>query len=522
MNLIRRYGPPLIGVVLLVSVGIVLHRELRETPTGQILDYARGLPLLTIAASLALSAVSYVVLTAYDVLALRYVGRHLPYPRIAMASFVGYVVNHNLGPVFLGGSAVRYRLYSSWGLTPVEIGQVIAFTGLTFWLGFLTLAGAILVGEPRDVHALVGLDPGLTRLLGLAGPALVGAYLVRCTARGKPVRLKGLEVSLPSPRVGLAQIVVSSLDWLVASSVLWILLPDAPALTYGVFFGSFLLAQVVGVASTVPAGLGVFEATLLLALAPFAPKPDLLGAVLVFRAVYYVVPLVVASLLLGGHELLQRRSHAARLGRAVSSWASEVVPYAFALLAVVCGALLLIGAVTPTTAEKLHWLSRVLPVAALDASTFLASMTGMVLILVGSGLQRRLRAAWTLTVGLLVAGAGFTLLHSWDLETTSVLVAALLALAPCRGQFDRRSALLDEALSPRWAPGAVLVLIGATWLLRFSYRHVAYHPDLWWEFELGSQASRGLRALAGAAVVLVGYGLARLVHRRRGGPPPPV
>ncbi|MDG2305139.1 MAG: bifunctional lysylphosphatidylglycerol flippase/synthetase MprF [Candidatus Binatia bacterium] len=518
LTILRRYGPPLLGVVLVVGVGFVLHRELRDIPTHQILAYARSLPTTAIAISLLLSALSYIVLTAYDALALVYIDHWLPYRRISMASFVGYVVNHNLGPIFLGGSAVRYRLYSSWGLSSVEIAKVIGFTGLTFWLGFLTLGGVVLIGEPQALRALVPLDADLTRLLGLVGPVLVGAYLVRCSLRSRPIRLRSWQIEMPAPKIGTAQIAVSSADWLLASTVLWVLLPDTPTLTFPIFFGSFLLAQVIGVASAVPAGLGVFEATLLIALAPYAPKSELLGAVLVFRGVYYVVPLAVASLLLGGHELLQRKSHASEVGRIVGSWVPEIVPQALALLTFIAGLLLVVGGTTPTAPEKLEWLARALPLSVLNLSNFLASLIGMALVLLARGLQLRLNAAWALTSGLLAAGAAFSLLRAFDLETTAILAVALLALIPCRRHFYRRSSLLDEPLTPSWTFAAILVLVGAGWLLLFSYRHVEYQADLWWQFELSSQASRGLRALAGAAIAFVMYGAARLL---RPAPPDP-
>lgn len=521
MGLLRRYGPPLLGVVLVIAVGVILHRELRDIPTHQILVYAQSLPVSVIAFALFLSALSYVVLTAYDALALVYIDHWLPYRRIAMASFVGYVVNHNLGPIFLGGSAVRYRLYSSWGLSSVQIAQVIAFTGLTFWLGFLTLAGLILAVEPHAVHALVPIDPDLTRLLGLVGPLLVGAYLVRCALRTKPIRLRSWEIAMPSPRIGVGQILVSSLDWLVASAVLWVLLPDSPQLTYLVFFGSFLLAQVIGVASTVPAGLGVFEATLLIALAPFAPKSELLGAVLVFRGVYYVVPLAVAAILLGGYEVITRRAHASEVGKFVGRWMPEVVPPTLALLTFVSGLLLLFGGTTPTEAAKLASIAQVLPLAIVNLGNFVASVVGMALVLLARGLQLRLNAAWALSLGLLVAGTAAALLHSFDVQTAAVLGAAVIAILPCRRYFDRSSALLDEPLTPSWTFAAVLALVGATWLLFFSYRHVEYRADLWWQFELSSQASRGLRALAGASIVFLAYGVARLVRPAPPEPTPP-
>lgn len=518
---LRRYGPPVLGAALVVGVGFLLHRELRDIPVDEILAYARSLPPWAIVLSLLLAAASYFVLTAYDALALVYLDHWLPYRQISLASFVGYVINHNLGPVFLGGSAVRYRLYSSWGLSSVEIAQIIAFTGLTFWLGFLSLAGIVLLAEPHALHGLVPLGPVLTRVLACVGLLLVAAYLVRCSLQDRPLRFRNWEVAMPEIRIGCAQIGVSSLDWVFASLVLWVLLPDAPELTFPVFFGAFLLAQVLGVASTVPAGLGVFEATLLLALAPYAPKSELLGAALVFRAVYYVVPLAVASVLLGGHELLRRRVEPDQLSRLVSRWIPEIVPQATALLTFVSGLLLLAGGTTPTAPETLEWIGRALPLAVLNLSNFLASVIGMTLLLLARGLQLRLSAAWGLTVGLLAAGLGFALLHSFDLQTAAVPLAALLALLPCRRHFDRPSSLLDEPMTPGWAMAAFLVLLGAGWLLVFSYRHVEYRTELWWQFELTSQVSRGLRALAGAAIVFLTYGFARLLRPTPADPPAP-
>jgi len=517
----RRYGPPLLGVVLLVAVAVVLHRELKNIPIHDVVAYLRALPPPRIALALALSAVSYAVLTAYDALALAYVQHWLGYGKIALASFVGYVLNHNLGPIFLGGSAVRYRLYSSWGLSAVEIAQVIAFTGLTFWLGFLLLAGVVLVVEPRAVASLLHLDPFWSRTAAVVALLLVVAYLVRCSLPQRSWRLGGWEIRLPSEGIAFTQIAVACVDWVAASSVLWVVLPDAPGLTFPVFFGAFLLCQVIGVASTVPAGLGVFEATMLLALSSWVDKPDLLGALLAFRVVYYLVPLVAATLLLAAHELVGRRRQAAEVGRLLNRWVPEIVPQALAVLTFVAGVLLLAGGAIPTPPKRLDWLASIVSIWVVDLSNFVASVVGMGLLLLARGLQLRLNAAWALTVAGLAIGVAMSLLRSFDVALTVLLAATLLALLPCKRHFDRPTALLDEPLTPSWTFAAVLVLIGVGWLLFFSYRHVEYQAELWWQFELSSQASRSMRAVAGAAILFIAYGTARLLRPAIPDPPPP-
>jgi len=174
------------------------------------------------------------------------------------------------------------------------------------------------------------------------------------------MRWRELEIGLPAPRLAAAQVAIATLDWLLAAAVLFVLLP-AGAVSFGTLVGAFTVAQIAGVASTVPAGLGVFETGILLMLGSAAPTPALLGSLVAYRLVYYLVPLVLAVLLLAAHEVAARRGTMLQLGRALGRWAPVAVPHALAVATFIAGAVLLVSGATPALSDRLGWLRDVEP-----------------------------------------------------------------------------------------------------------------------------------------------------------------
>jgi phosphatidylglycerol lysyltransferase len=502
--------PPALGLLLFVAALFAIHRALSEHSFREIAGRLGEIPRGAVLRALLLSALGYLALTGYDALALRHIGRSLPYRRTALASFTNYAFSHNLGFPLLTGGSVRYRLYSSWGLAPVEVATVVVFASATFWLGFALLAGAACLAEPAALAATLHLSPSSLPLLGGALLAAAAAYLLLCL-RGGTVRLRGREFALPSPATALAQALLSSADWSLAAAVLFVLLPPDLPLSFPAFLGAFLLAQVAGVASGVPGGLGVFEGALLLLLRGAAPA-HLAAALLAYRVAYYLLPLFLAALLLGLHELSAGREAAARAGSAFARWAAPVAPHVFAAAAAASGAVLLLSGATPSLAPRVRLLSRLVPLPVLEASHFLGSLVGVTLLFLARGLAKRLDGAWLLTAALLAAGVVLSLLKGLDYEEAFLLSLLLLALAPARKLFYRKSSLLDAPFSPRWGAALLLVLLGAAWVMAFSFRHVEYSNDLWWTFELDRHSPRALRATTGAAVLALLFGVARLLR----------
>ncbi|RKH19862.1 bifunctional lysylphosphatidylglycerol flippase/synthetase MprF [Corallococcus sp. CA041A] len=509
MSKVQRVLTTALPLLLLCVAAYVLHRELSHYRRE---DVSAGLAAVTasrILLALAVTVVNYAALTLYDVLALGHAGHRIPYSRVGFTSFVGYAFGHNLGASFLSGGSVRYRLYSAWGLTALDVARVSAFNALTFWLGLAAVTGASLLLEGGG--GVLSLSTPVAHGVGAALGLLLVGYFVACATVRKPLRIRGLEWTLPTPARALAQLVVSCGDWALAAAVLWVLLPpdsvSLPSLT-----ALFALAQLAGIASQVPAGLGVFETVMLSALTPRVPAPQVVGVLLVYRLVYYLLPFTVAALLLAGHELLQRRHHLTRLAKVVHSSFAPVVPWVASAVAFVAGTVLLFSGATPPVAERLALLRRLVPLPLLEVSHLLGSLVGVSLLLLARGLQRRLDAAYVLTQVLLVAGAVFSVVKGVDYEEATLLLVLAAALAPFHQQFYRHTSLFAEAFSPGWLLATVAVVGASVWLGFFSYRHVEYRNDLWWHFAFSGNAPRFLRASVGVLGATIVAGLAALLR----------
>jgi phosphatidylglycerol lysyltransferase len=285
------------------------------------------------------------------------------------------------------------------------------------------------------------------------------------------------------------------LDWSLAAAVLYVLLPSGLPFGYLSFVGLVGLANLGGLISNVPGGIGVFEAVILLAVPDPSASAAVAAALIAYRLIYYLLPLVVAALLLGGQQLSSTGEAARRAG----SFALAVAPNLFALMVFIAGVMLLASGAAPAVANRMQALAEVVPLGVIEISHFLASIAGVLLLLVAWGLRRRLDGAWLATLLILAAGIVLCLLRGWHVEQAAVLALTLLALAPCRRAFYRRAALFSERFSPGWLLALAAVLLAVLWLGYFSHRHALYSDDLWWRFVLAEDAPRSLRATAGRA-----------------------
>ena len=468
--------------------------------------------------ALLLTCLSYLVLTGYDALAFRYIHRTLEYGKIAFASFIGYAFSNNIGLSMVAGSSVRYRLYTSWGLSILEVTKMVAFYTLSLWLGLLFVGGLAFVTEPVALPALMKLPFVSARPLGVIFLAAACGYIGWSAVRKRPVMILNREIELPSTLLSLTQIALSSLDWLLAGCVLYVLLPKVPGLSFPAFMGIYLFAQVGGLVSQVPGGLGVFESIFILLLPPGLTTPEAVGALLLYRGIYYLLPLLIAAIMLGTFELAAARTRVKGLTRFMGRGVSSIAPWILSLIIFAGGALLLVSGATPELPARLEWITDFLPLPFLEISHFLGSLVGVALLLLARGLQRRLDAAYHLTLVLLGAGILLSLLKGFDYEEALILAVMLGALLPGRRFFYRRASLLEERFSAGWLAAIAAVLLGATWLGLFSYRHVNYSQELWWQFAVKGDAPRFLRASVGVVTLAMIVGAVRLL---RPAPPEP-
>ena len=506
-----QYLSPLLGLILFSLALWVLHGELANYPLQDILQHAGTLPLSRIYGALSLTILSYLIMTGYDTLALKYIKHPLPYRKTAFASFIGYAFSNNIGLSMLAGGSVRFRLYSSWGLSVYEITKVVLFCTATLWLGFLSLAGIIFLLEPIAIPAALHLPFKSLKLLGCMALLPAALFALLNLFRRNTITIGKYTIQIPNFKFFGGQMAFALLDWLVAGYILYILLPDSPHLSPLYLLGVFLLGQLAGLASQIPGGLGVFETVVVLLLSPVVPASAVIGSLLVYRGMYYILPLLAGALLLGTQELLSRKEALRKLTRYAAHGASGIVPNVLALTTFLGGAVLLFSGATPAEHTRFAWIEDVMPLPVLETSHLLGSLSGIGLLVVARGLQRRIDAAYFIAVSLLGLGVVMSLLKGLDYEEAAALLIILLALLPCRRFFYRRAKLFETSFTPAWTVAVVLVLICTAWLVSFSYKHVDYSHDLWWTFTFSGHASRSLRALVGATGVALLISILRLL-----------
>jgi len=504
-------GPGLSLILFAVAVWL-LHNELKAYHLRDILNALNAIPGAHLWAAAGLTILSYTVMTGYDVLAMHYIQYRLSYSKIGLASFIGYAFSNNIGMSMIAGASVRYRLYSAWGLSAVQITQVVAFCTLTLWLGFFTLGGMVFLTEPLTIPSALHLPIHSAPLIGVIMLMMVVAYGVVTAAKRAPITIRELEIQLPSIRLFVFQLMLAALDWMLASLVLFVLLAPGTAISYPEFLAVFLLAQLAGLVSQVPGGLGVFETVILLMLHARLPANQIFAALLSYRALYYWLPLGTAALLLGLQEIMRKKERMGVFVRLFERWLSPMVPQVLAVTAFIGGAILLFSGTTPAAEQRIAFLKKLIPLLFLELSHFIGSVAGMGLLLLGRGLQRRLDAAYHLTVWLLITGIVASILKGFDYEEAIALLLILAAIWPTRRYFYRKASLLSQPFNAGWIAAIFITLGCSVWLGFYSYRHVEYADNLWWRFAFSGDASRFLRATVGVVVFGLFFAVARLLR----------
>jgi hypothetical protein len=296
-----------LGVLLsLCIIGVavvVLYHLLREIKVHEVVKAVRATKPHAIAAAALFVAGGYFALTFYDWFALRTIGRNeIPYRIAALAGFTSYSIGHNIGATVLTGGAVRYRIYSTYGLDAVEVAKLCFIAGLTFWLGNAAVLGLGILHSPQAVGPIDQLPPWLNRGLGIAIMGVLASYIGWVWSAARVIGRNEWLVRLPSGPSTLVQICIGIFDLGCCAIAMYMLLPDEPNIGFVALMVVFVTATLLGFASHAPGGLGVFDATMLVALWQFS-KEDVLAGLLLFRLLYYIAPFIIALIILGIREI---------------------------------------------------------------------------------------------------------------------------------------------------------------------------------------------------------------------------
>jgi uncharacterized membrane protein YbhN (UPF0104 family) len=302
-----RLGFALSLTIIIVAV-VVLYRILRDIDTEALIDALEATDWRTLIIAGLFVVAGYVTLTFYDLFALRTIGHpEIPYRVAALAGFTSYAIGHNVGASVFSGGAVRYRIYSAWGLSIIEVTKICFVAGLTFWLGNATVLGLGVLHAPQAARAIDQLPLWCNRLLALVVLAMLAAYVAWVWVKPRVIGRDGWQVTLPGGPLTLLQIAIGIVDLGCCAAAMYMLVPDEPNLGFVTVAVIFVAATLLGFASHAPGGLGVFDAAMLVALWQF-DKEDFLAGLLLFRLLYYIIPFVISLVILGVRELLLSRA----------------------------------------------------------------------------------------------------------------------------------------------------------------------------------------------------------------------
>ena len=284
------------GIVLLT-----LWRTAIDISFDALVAALGSLRLTTLISALAATLLSYALLVGYDFLALRYEGIRLPLLTILFASFCGFAIGNAVGLGTFSGGAVRYRLYSTAGLSPTQIARLVGFIFFAFGVGAFTITSLFIELQAQQIGGMLAAPPAILKMITGACLALVLASLAYWLIRGGPIHWGALEIKAPSANLVFAQLALVTADILAASAVLWVLVPSpVDFLTFTALYAS---ALILGVLSHIPGGLGVFEVAILYALGKSTPASTVAAALLAYRAIYFLLPLLLSILILIGFEV---------------------------------------------------------------------------------------------------------------------------------------------------------------------------------------------------------------------------
>lgn len=294
-------------MVSLTIIGVafyVLYRKLQGISVSKVLLAMATVEYRDVALAALFVAIGYSTLTFYDLFALRTIGRkEVPYRVAALAGFTSYAIGHNVGASVFTGGAVRYHIYSTWGLNAVEVAKICFIAGLTFWLGNVTILGLCVAYEPSAAADVDQLGIWFNRAVGILLLLILISYIAWVWRAPRMIGRQNWQVRLPGGPLTLLQVVLGIFDMGSCALAMYMLVPNDPHVDFIAVSVVFISATLLGFLSHSPGGLAVFDAAMLGALSQYDAE-ELLAGVLIFRLLYYITPFMLALFILGTRELV--------------------------------------------------------------------------------------------------------------------------------------------------------------------------------------------------------------------------
>jgi phosphatidylglycerol lysyltransferase len=516
--LAHRLGAAL-AVLAAGGVLVLLNSDLARTIDYQALIHAtRRMPLVAVGWALVATAASFAAVIARDASGLQYIAARVPWRAVAVAAFCGTSLGNVVGFGSLTGGAVRSRIYGALGVKPAAIARLILFIAGSFGIGLAGFASVTALAEAGPVAHFLGWSPPLLRIVAAL---VLGATLLilRFGLRGT-IRIGSFELAAPPRRLVAIQLLLTGVRLTGAAAALWVLMPPLPEtapIDFLSFAAIFAVATALGVASNVPGGLGVFEAVVIAAFGGRVAPDRIAAALLAFRGIYFLLPLVISAVLLAAFEIRLAARGGNVPGDPVGRTAARLSPVFLGVMTFAAGVMLVVSGATPVFGSRLAILAVRLPLWFVESSNFFGSLVGVVFLFVARGLFNRRDGAWWLALGLAIASLGLSLAKGLAYSEAGFLTILVFLLLATRRQFNMPASMLGQPFAFGWFVAIAVILAASIGLLLFAFQDVSFsRRDLWWQFEFDAQAPRALRAIVGASVLGAGIALWQLLRPPRG------
>ncbi len=504
-RVLRASFPYLLALALFGFGLFAVTRLLGDVSLDAVLAQVWATPIQTLTLAVLATFGGYLFLVCYDWSGLRYIGKTLPTPVLVTGGLMAYAFGNTIGLSAVSGGAVRYRIYSGFGLDGYDVAAVSTFAAVSYGIAATVVGLGALAVYPDLMGRLSPLPEHAMRWAAIGAILIIVLPLAIAGAQRRSLRLWRVTLRAPSLPVLTAQAVFSLGDISLAALTLYLLLPP-DQIGFLPFLGIFATAVMAGIVSHFPGGVGVFETVVLAALPATIPVETAAAALLLFRLIYFILPFALALILLALYEALvvvraaAGKAPGGRLGRRLARMTptlgaiSPIAPLGLAAMIFGAGLWMSFAALLPRRSNTAEALDAVFPLVLLEGGALLSSVLGAVLIVVALGVARRSRGAYWLALAAMAAGVAIALVPPLDVKSAVTLGLALLILLPFRRAFHRRASLVHGAFSPAWFFLVVCLLLSVGFAVLFGHRDTPYSHELWWEFAADDDAPRALRA----------------------------
>ena len=507
----------IVAIVMFALASKSLFHMAHTLDLAQVKSVILSTPPLTMFKSVATVIAAYVLLSVYDLIAVRYLNTKIPYPKILNTSLTAFSIGHTLGVSMLSAGAVRFHYYGKYGVESAKIANIILLVSLAFSYGMMTVIGISLVVNPHmlsqllsNIAWLANISPLVFKAIGFIILLLIAASLIFAGKSGRAFVIKNWQLQLPPATVLFRLIVLAVVDIALVAYIIHILIP-ASTVSYLEVFSAYVQAITVGIISHVPGGLGVFELTMVASL-PKVDKTTLLSVLLLFRILYYFIPFMLGILSFVLHEAYIRSGLDSNKKRRMlpSVW----IPQLLALATAGLGIVMLVVSILPPVANRELLLGEFIPIPVIEMSYLLNTLMGFALLVLARGLYQRLNGAWHISMWLLGASIMTLLVKHLEIEV-AVICALLFGVAYFnRSYFNRQSNLMSLRLNTQTLILLSVFLISLFWVGMYVHRNEAYSPDLWWSVS-DEGGARFLRSYAMLAILTIAYTLFSLIRFKK-------